>query len=364
MARSGMHTHSPPTNPRQCKSHDVTNCVADPMQLFRIRCVRCNYIRDFYPDGSSAAKYLYYRRHTRSSLHLLTMATSLSATSASYLTRAASECGIVSETASVTIAEGIKPNFDHGPAVRSLRKVLELEPTAVVAGFRRVPCRTGVNDLIVADLALSPSVKCFAQKLFQDTEAFSIPQFPFHIALGTCSLDGGASQRAFEWANATIRGAVLILNSKSVRVLPPSKRKSGAKRYKSNNYNREHIGLQKRSPWQQQCYAVEREPSYRLCPAYSEIEIPPSGSNLSSDAESTSATSSLSCYSYDTKDDFPGLLVDLTFLDEIDNAATNHAGNCISSDFRMRDNLVQYYQKCGSFVLNSSTSIWTQNQAR
>ena len=115
-----------------------------------------------------------------------------------------------------------------------------------------MPCHTGVNDLIVADLYLSPSVKYFAQKLFRDTDTFSIPQFNFQFVLRTCSLDGGEPQRAFEWDNSTIRGAVLILNSKSVRVLPPSMRKSGAKRYKSNNYNREHIGLQKRFIWQHQ----------------------------------------------------------------------------------------------------------------
>ena len=129
------------------------------MQLFRIRCTKCNYIRDFAPapDGSSAAKYLYYRQHTRSSLRLLSMFSPLADESVSYLARATFECGIISRATTATIVEGLEPNIDHGPVLRAIRKALEFDPTAVVVGFCCMPHQDSTYDFIFPVLPSVPA---------------------------------------------------------------------------------------------------------------------------------------------------------------------------------------------------------------
>ena len=175
MAHSSFNIPSGSSNARQCKFHSVANFVADPMQLFRIRCTKCNYIRDFAPapapDESSTAKYLYYRQHTRSSLRLLSMFSPLADESVSYLARATFECGIISRATTVTIVEGLEPNIDHGPALQALRTALEFDPTSVVVGFYCVPYQDSTNDFIFADLALIPCVNCAAHKVSQNMVA-------------------------------------------------------------------------------------------------------------------------------------------------------------------------------------------------
>ena len=136
-----------------------------------------------------------------------------------------------------------------------------------------MPHQDGTNDFIFADLALSPCVNCAARQVSQDTATCSLPQIAFHIALGTCPRTMGASQRAIELANATIRGAVLVLNPKRVRVLPPPEGKRKGNRHQRHHHSREHRGRQGCPQWQQQGRAIKKEQMYRLCPEYSDIKI-------------------------------------------------------------------------------------------
>ena len=120
------------------------------------------------------------------------MFSTLADESVSYLARTTFECGIISRATTVTIVEGLKPNIDHGTALRALRKALEFDPNAVVVGFRCVPQQDITNDFIFADLSLNPGVNCAARQVFHYTMACSLPHIAFHIALGTCPRTMGA----------------------------------------------------------------------------------------------------------------------------------------------------------------------------
>ena len=172
----------------------------------------------------------------------------------------------------------------------------------------------------------------------------------------------GASQRAIHLANATIRGAFLVLKPESLRILPPPEEKRKRKGHQRHHYNRERRGYQGCPKWQQQVIVTKKEQPSCLCPDYSDRKILAPASYFINDVEiSSTATSSL-CYSQKTEDEYPGLPIDLVFLDEEDNAADNHARNFISFDHHLQDNLVQCSQNFGPFGLIVSTSVWTKTK--
>ena len=157
-----------------------------------------------------------------------------------------------------TIVEGLEPNIDHGTALRALRTALEFDPTAVVVGFRCVPYQDSTNDFIFADLDLSPGVNCATRKVSHNMVACFLPHIAFHIALGTCTRTMGASQRAIQFDNATIRGAFLVLERESLRVSPPPEEKRKGKKHQRHHYNRGSRGFQGCPKWQQQVSVTKK----------------------------------------------------------------------------------------------------------
>uniref|UniRef100_A0A7S1ZMY6 Uncharacterized protein n=1 Tax=Trieres chinensis TaxID=1514140 RepID=A0A7S1ZMY6_TRICV len=334
---------------KKCKSHGVSKCVADPSTLFRVRCTRCDFARDYAPNGAGAAKYLYYRRRTRSTLGLLSVGAPLDPASAAFLCRAASECGVISNTAQphVSFSEGLVPDLDHGPGVRALRAALSFDPTLTVVGFHRVPRRDNVTDLIIADVLLSPGADMAARQLSGDAKTCALPQFPFHVALGACPRAGGGSKRASAWAEASLKGAVLAVDPRRVRVLPPPEGGKRAKpQYSQPSWkNQNKLPLQQPAQYDHHGHRTLHVP--RLSTLNSMIPSPGRGygqehfghenentrpsqvttystpkeepfiSHLSDDTDTASTSSS----SEAAVPQFPGLAVDLTFLDEQEEAA-------------------------------------------
>uniref|UniRef100_A0A7S4K7W5 Uncharacterized protein n=1 Tax=Odontella aurita TaxID=265563 RepID=A0A7S4K7W5_9STRA len=233
---------------RQCKSHGVTKCDADPDHLFRVRCSRCEYFRDFDPSGAGAAKYLYYRRRTRAARGLLSVGAPLDGPSAAYLCQAAAECGIVSNTSQphVTFVEGLVPDVDHTASIGKLRSALFRDPKLTVVSVHRVPRRDNATDLILADVILSPGADMAATEL-SDGRVCHLPQFPFHVALGACPKARGGSKWAAARAEGRLKGVALAFDATRVRVLPPPE---GSKKLlqQKHGHGPHHSHHQSRSP--------------------------------------------------------------------------------------------------------------------
>lgn len=232
---------------RQCKSHGVTKCDADPEHLFRVRCSRCDYVRDFDPSGAGAAKYLYYRRRTRAARGLLSVGAPLDGPSAGYLCQAAAECGIVSNTSQphVTFVEGLVPDVDHTAAIGRLRSSLFSDPKLTVVSVHRVPRRDNATDLILADVILSPGADAAATEL-SDGRVCHLPQFPFHVALGACPKARGGSKWAAARAEQRLKGVALSFDATRVRVLPPPE---GSKKLLQQKHH-QHQGQHPQQPRQ------------------------------------------------------------------------------------------------------------------
>jgi len=313
--------------PNQCKSHGVNNCVADPDYLFRVVCSKCDYSRNYNKSGAGAAKYLYHRRRTRAAQGLLSVGAPLDAVSAAFLCQASAECGIISNTDQphVSFVEGLIPDIDHTLAIRGLKDTLFHSPTLTVISVHRVPRRDNVMDLILADVILSPGADYAARQL-ADTRRCSLPQFPFHVALGACPRSGGGSEIAVTWAEARLKNVVLAMDPTRVRVLPPpegSKKQGpmrGGRQRQQHQYLRHPQGQQLQQQYFQhprrQVFGVANSPTLvssarttpnTCCVGVSDTEA---DENDVFDTVSTSTATSL-----EEEGNFPGLAVDLTFLD-------------------------------------------------
>jgi len=313
--------------PNRCKSHGVNNCVADPDHLFRVMCTKCEYVHDYHQNGTGAAKYLYHRRRTRAAQGLLSVGAPLDAASAAFLCQTSAQCGIISNTNQphVSFVEGLIPDIDHTAAVRGLKDALFRNPTLTVVSVHRVPRRDNVMDLILADVVLSPGAEYAAGRL-ADGRRCNLPQFPFHVALGACPRSGGGSEIAATWAEARLKNVVLAMDATRVRVLPPpegskklaSPRRGGRQRQQLQEPNRQatfhqkqHFQQNHQQHHRQQHYAVDNgamtNPEYFVYNAYC------SGSSDAETDETDAVSSVSSTEEHDTH--FPGLAVDLTFLD-------------------------------------------------
>lgn len=352
---------------QQCQSHGVSNCIADPEHLFRVKCTKCDYARDFSQYGAGAAKYLYHRRRTRAAQGLLSVGAPLDAASSSYLCQTSAECGIISNTNSphVSLVEGLVPDVDHTAAVRQLKESLHRNQTLTVVSVHRVPRRDNVMDLILADVVLNAGAD-YAAKQLSDGRVCKLPQFAFHVALGACPRAGGGSKRAAAWAESRLKGVTLGMDATRVRVLPPpegSKFKQQSPRRNAHpRQQREHryqTQMQTQAPQQQQqCQQYSSEsPSQRqqqqqlqahnsaspsqpqqqqwqnhssvspsqqqYCGAESQQQwqhqrsVSPVVMKTGYDTDETDAasTSTASSLSDEQEAQFPGLAVDLTFLD-------------------------------------------------
>eukprot|EP00567_Pseudictyota_dubia_P013104 CAMPEP_0197435414 /NCGR_PEP_ID=MMETSP1175-20131217/3013_1 /TAXON_ID=1003142 /ORGANISM="Triceratium dubium, Strain CCMP147" /LENGTH=327 /DNA_ID=CAMNT_0042964453 /DNA_START=72 /DNA_END=1055 /DNA_ORIENTATION=+ len=325
---------------QQCESHGVSDCIADPVHLFRVKCTMCNYAHDYSPYGASAAKYLYHRRRTRAAQGLLSVGAPLDVPSANFLCQTSVECGIISNTNSphVSFVEGLVPEVNHTASVRRLKDALFRDPTLTVVSVHRVPRRDNVTDLILADVVMNPGAD-YAAKRLADSRVCNLPQFAFHVALGACPRAGGGSKRAAAWAEARLKGVMLAMDATRVRVLPPPEGSRGQslKRtphprqrhnqgQKQNHYRHHHHQQQQQQHWQcdtveshgslrhyhQQHHFVHSHQQWQNSSVESSAKMKAGYETDETDAASTSTASSLS---EEQEAQFPGLAVDLTFLE-------------------------------------------------
>uniref|UniRef100_A0A7S4JQE0 Uncharacterized protein n=1 Tax=Odontella aurita TaxID=265563 RepID=A0A7S4JQE0_9STRA len=298
----------------QCITHTVMKCVADAERLFRVRCTKCDYVRDFSQDDVGAAKYLYHRRRTRAAQGLLSVGAPLNAASATFLCQTSAECGIISNTNSphVSFVEGLVPNVDHTGAVRQLRDNLFHNPTITVVGVHRVSRRDNVTDLILADVILTPGAN-YAVHQLADSRICKLPQFPFHVALGACPRAGSGSKRAAAWAETRLRGMNLAVDPSRLRVLPPPE---GSRRKAHQRRRGEHQRHQKQQGRHEQPQDHRGGHGHKSVFNGDAQKASSSGSPEAETDETDAVSMSTSSSSpVEQKAQYPGLVVDLTFLD-------------------------------------------------
>eukprot|EP00567_Pseudictyota_dubia_P004313 CAMPEP_0197432484 /NCGR_PEP_ID=MMETSP1175-20131217/516_1 /TAXON_ID=1003142 /ORGANISM="Triceratium dubium, Strain CCMP147" /LENGTH=304 /DNA_ID=CAMNT_0042960553 /DNA_START=240 /DNA_END=1154 /DNA_ORIENTATION=- len=303
----------------------------------------CDYSRDYSEHGASAAKYLYHRRRTRAAQGLLSVGAPLDVPSANFLCQTSAECGIISNTNSphVSFVEGLVPEINHTASVRRLKDALFRDPTLTVVSVHRVPRRDNVMDLILADVVMNPGVD-YAAKQLADGRVCNLPQFSFHVALGACPRAGGGSKRAAAWAEARLKGLLLAMDATRVRVLPPpegSKKQTGPRavrprqqrqhRYQERKQYHQHqqwqnetVDSHQHQQWQNGTVGtVDSHQQNTFVQSHNQwqengVESPiVAKAGYETDDTDTASTSTASSLSEEQEAQFPGLAVDLTFLD-------------------------------------------------
>uniref|UniRef100_A0A7S4IZ57 Uncharacterized protein n=1 Tax=Odontella aurita TaxID=265563 RepID=A0A7S4IZ57_9STRA len=354
----------------QCPRAPRHSYSADSTRLFVATCDHCGTSRSYRRKNHQISKYLKYRRIKRRELGLLNVAVPLDSNSASSLTTAASECGLVSSASGiphVTYAEGLRPESFHrgggglGEAVEALRDALRSEPGLTVVRVHSVPRRDGKTDLVLADVAVERAVGDAAGRVCSTSSpsfdkdgdggggaAFhrkhggggggnraawcALPQFPYHVALGACAKKNVST--ALAATSKRMLGMKLRIDAGRMKVLAPSaeRRESGGEQAQAQGQGQGRGGstpktiLRRRAPGASDDAAAKRgslsdghlsDKENNASNELEKSEVKQASSTLPEDDDTSSEDSTLPLVSpEDSDDDDFGLAVDLSFLDE------------------------------------------------
>ena len=142
--------------------------------------------------SKAKVEYLWCRRRTKKTLGLLSASVPLDAQSFVIFDHTSKSCGVISNTntAHLTLVDGYMVSWGNNEYSNwlqfTLRMALHNNPSVITNSLHTVPRLSNAQTLlVVADVSASFN-KNAAKRLVQKC---ALPQFPLHLAVGTCSSD-------------------------------------------------------------------------------------------------------------------------------------------------------------------------------
>ena len=217
-----------PCHPRLCKGGKEGECnheyFADPVRLFHVVCrFGCGASLDYTQLKSrDVPYYLRIRRKTTRMFGLLSVAAPLDCFSSKLLGESARACGITSNTAilHLTYVDGLWPSSHEPSEIHALRAAVQQTPTMVIDCIHLIHRSDRSTRLVVADVCVDETVQK-ATDAVTNGDNCTLPQFPFHVALGCISGGDTELRSALLKLEQELVGRTLTVSAGRMKILSP-----------------------------------------------------------------------------------------------------------------------------------------------